>query len=71
MPSQLASASVEWPARRKTEVRISSFEKKPANGGTPAMASVAIHISAQVTGMYFLSPPMLRMSCASSWLCVA
>ena len=24
-----------------------------------------------LTGMYRRSPPMLRMSCASSWLCVA
>ena len=44
-----------------------SFEKKPASGGMPAMASVAIHINQNVTGMYCLKPPMLRMSCASSW----
>src|SRR5690606_36880297 len=49
---------------------ISSFEKNPANGQMPAIASVPIHIVTQVTGMYFFSPPMLRMSCASAWLCV-
>ena len=37
----------------------------------PAIASVAIHMRPKVHGMYFRSPPMLRMSCASSWLCVA
>ncbi len=31
--------------------RISSLEKNPANGGIPAIASVAIHMSAAVHGM--------------------
>ncbi len=34
----------------KAAVRIASFEKKPASGGIPAMASVAIHMSAAVHG---------------------
>ena len=71
MPSQCASASVEPCVRAKTAVRISSLEKNPEKGGMPAIDSVAIHINANVTGMCFRSPPMLRMSCASSWLCVA
>ncbi len=50
---------------------ISSFEKKPAKGQMPAIASVAIHIVTQVMGMNARRPPMLRMSWASSWLCVA
>jgi hypothetical protein len=50
---------------------ISSFEKNPAKGQIPAMARVPIHIVIQVMGRKRLSPPMFRMSCASSWLCVA
>ena len=44
--------------------RISSFEKKPASGGTPAIAIVAINIVARVEGMYFASPPIFFMSCS-------
>jgi hypothetical protein len=66
MPSHRASASVDSCARANAAPRISSFEKKPASGGMPAMASVAIHISAQVARMWRRIPPMLRMSCASS-----
>ena len=32
------------------------------------LEGVAIHINVPVHGMYFRSPPMLRISCASSWL---
>ena len=45
--------------------RISSFEKKPAKMGTPQIASQPVSIVAKVTGMYFFSPPIRRMSC--SW----
>ena len=50
--------------------RISSFEKKPASGGRPAIAAVATAKVANVTGMRFASPPMLRMSCSppSAWI---
>ena len=71
MPSHDASASVDSRARAKTEVRISSLEKKPENAGTPAIASVATHMRANVQGMWVRNPPMLRMSCASSCECVA
>ena len=71
MPSQLASASTDPCACAKAAPRISSFEKKPANGGMPLIASVAIHIVTKVTGMKRRSPPMLRMSCASSPLSAA
>ena len=47
---------------------ISSLEKKPAKGQIPAIARVAIHITTQVMRMRVRSPPMFRMSCASSWL---
>ena len=35
---------------------ISSLEKKPANGGTPAMASVAIPMVTKVTGSVLAQP---------------
>jgi hypothetical protein len=44
--------------------RISSFEKKPASGGMPAIASVAMSIVARVDGMYFARPPIFFMSCS-------
>ncbi len=71
MPSQVASLSIEPRACANVSPRISSFEKKPANGGMPAMASVAAHMVMNVTGMKRRRPPMLRMSCASSSLPVA
>ena len=46
---------------------ISSFEKNPASGGTPAIASVAIHMKTNVRGMNFRSPPWFRMSFGSPW----
>ena len=45
--------------------RISSFDQKPANGGTPAMASQPTMNVAAVTGMNLRSTPMRRMSCSS------
>jgi len=39
---------LRMPAHDAPRVRISSFEKKPESGGTPAIASVAIHIKAVV-----------------------
>ena len=66
MPIHDASASVEPCVRANTDAKISSFEKKPEKSGTPAIASVAIHMSTHVTGMCLRMPPMLRMSCASS-----
>jgi hypothetical protein len=65
-PNRFASASVECDRRANTDARISSFEKNPESGGIPAMASVAIHINANVHGMYLRRPPMLRMSWASA-----
>ena len=44
--------------------RISSFDQKPASGGIPAIASVAIPIVANVTGIKGRSPPIFRMSCS-------
>src|SRR5215510_13503370 len=67
-PNNDACAIVEPCARWYTAPRISSFEKNPEKNGMPAIANVAIHISQNVRRMYGLSPPMLRMSCASSWL---
>ncbi len=45
--------------------RISSFEKKPESGGTPAIASTPTRNVNQVTGMRVRSPPIFVMSC--SW----
>ena len=44
--------------------RISSFEKKPASGGRPAMAIVPIRNVQNVTGSALRRPPMLRRSCS-------
>ena len=57
-------------ARAPTLQMISSFEKKPANGQTPAIASVPIHIVIHVIGIHRRSPPMFRMSWASQSRCV-
>ena len=45
--------------------RISSFDQKPANGGTPAMASQPTMNVRPVTGMTLRSAPIRLMSC--SW----
>ena len=45
--------------------RISSFDQKPENGGTPAIASHPMMNVAAVIGMNFRSAPMRRMSCSS------
>ena len=49
---------------------IASFDQYPANGGMPASARLPIHITVQVTGMIFASPPIFRMSCSSdiAWM---
>ena len=43
---------------------IASFEKKPAKPGKPVSARVPIVITANVYGIFFHRPPMLRMSCS-------
>ena len=49
----------------KARQRISSLEKNPESGGTPAMAAAESVIAAQVHGSFRASPPIFRMSC--SW----
>ena len=44
--------------------KISSFEKKPANPGIPAIASVATSMVRNVTGIFPDKSPMFRMSCS-------
>ena len=44
---------------------ISSFDQKPANGGTPAIASQPMMNVPHVIGMNLASLPILRMSCSS------
>src|SRR5690242_14671385 len=55
--------------------RISSFDQKPASGGTPAMARQEIRNVHRVSGRYGARPPMLRMSWlfSVSWMraCIA
>ena len=46
------------------EARISSFEKKPARGGKPAIAIVAMRNVQNVIGIFERKPPMRRMSCS-------
>ena len=41
----------------QAKTRISSFDQKPANGGTPAMASQPTMKVAAVIGMKARSPP--------------
>src|ERR1051325_4089491 len=48
----------------RAEARISSFEKKPANGGKPAMAIVAMKNVQNVMGIFPRRPPIFRMSCS-------
>jgi hypothetical protein len=50
----------------KAPPRISSLEKKPASGGTPAMAIEPMSIVAYVIGILRARPPILRMSCSPS-----
>ena len=45
--------------------RISSFDQKPANGGTPAIANQPTMNVAAVTGINLRNAPIQRMSC--SW----
>ena len=45
--------------------RISSFDQKPANGGTPAIASQPMMNVIAVTGSNLRKRPMRRMSCSS------
>jgi hypothetical protein len=46
--------------------RISSFDQKPAKGGTPAMASQPMMKVTEVIGMNLRRPPIRRMSCSPS-----
>ena len=48
----------------QAKTRISSFDQKPAKGGTPAMASQPIMNVTPVTGIHLRSPPIRRMSCS-------
>ncbi len=45
--------------------RISSFDQKPANGGTPEIASQPTMNVAAVIGISLRSMPIRRMSCSS------
>ncbi|MNH39225.1 hypothetical protein D3C79_1003610 [compost metagenome] len=53
----------EW-LTSKACAKISSFEKKPENGGIPAIAIVPINIVIHVIGKCFFKPPILRISCS-------
>ena len=52
------------PADASTPARIASLLKKPANGGMPAIARVAMTNVACVHGMCRSSPPIFLMSCS-------
>ena len=55
----------------KAYQRISSLEKKPASGGMPAIAAVAIAKVQKVSGMLLRAGrPCVRMSCSppSAWI---
>ena len=53
-----------------TAARISSFEKKPENGGIPEMASTPTSIAANVSGIFRQSPPIFVMSVSSCSACM-
>ena len=53
----------------KQAVRISSFEKKPENGGIPAMAKQAIKKVMCVIGMYLRKPTIALISLlCTAWM---
>src|SRR5690606_27115553 len=58
------------PPRSNRAPRISSFDQKPASGGMPAMAKVAMPMVVAVMGMRLARPPILYMSCSSdmAWI---
>ncbi len=64
-----ASQMPGWPLAN-AEFKISSLLKKPANIGTPAIASVATAMVPCVHGSFVASPPMRRRSCSSpsAWI---
>ena len=50
-------------------VRISSFEKKPENGGIPAIARQEIRNVMCVIGMYLRKPPIMAISLlCTAWM---
>ena len=49
----------------KARKRIASFEKNPASHGKPTMAATPSVNVAKVSGIFFASPPILKISC--SW----
>ena len=67
MPEQVRVAKRRMLRAREQRAEDLVLREEAGERRKPAIASVAIHIRRNVTGMYFLSPPMLRMSCASSW----
>src|SRR2546427_8503449 len=50
--------------RSKVLPRISSLLKKPARGGIPAMARVAIKNVRAVAGIFSPTAPLFRISCS-------
>ena len=66
-PQQRASRRAEL---ANANHRISSFDQKPASGGIPAIADRRDRERPNVTGIFFASPPILRMSCSpeSAWI---
>ena len=51
-----------YSSARNDFARISSFDQKPENGGTPAIASQPMIMANDVNGSSLRSPPMIRMS---------
>ena len=70
MPAATTASAQNSRLCRNVRYRISSLLKKPDSSGTPAIASAPMPMVAYVTGMYFLSPPIRRMSCSSfmAWI---
>ena len=52
-----------WPETNAAPT-ISSFDQKPASGGSAASAPPAMSIVQYVTGILRRSPPIFRMSCS-------
>jgi hypothetical protein len=67
----VSHSSVEPPrSLAKANQRISSLEKNPASGGSPAIAAVAMAKVTKVTGIFLARPPIFRRSCSpdSAWM---
>ena len=69
MPAIIVMTQPITGLKAKQAVSISSFEKKPENGGMPEMARQAMRNVTWVTGMYLRKPPIVDISLlCTAWI---